>query len=196
MLYVGIVATEQYYSTFGLRYYSINIPINHIIFRAITFSFRDPWFIVLYLVSICFFFSLDFFPASASRKLRLSITLACYLAALIIVLASNYLGVRAGRRDALRDMVKETTSLRVIWDLDIGGERAKEIKNDIRRCMRPPRDSTDNATECRRPQLLLATSSEIVIFVPIEGPTESRRPSLDIIKLGSSGSYVISPGLQ
>jgi hypothetical protein len=116
--FFGILSTQAYYATFGIEYYFLDIPIQHIIYRAIALIKYDPWMILPYLAMV---FVLAFDEAQIPLKLgRVSISSKLYTYPLLIgILVWGWLlSVDAGVRLAVDQMDPRTTSLRQLSAFD------------------------------------------------------------------------------
>jgi hypothetical protein len=52
ILFVGIISTESYYHTFGVKYQFLNLPVFHIIYRGLTANIANPVLLFSYLIAV------------------------------------------------------------------------------------------------------------------------------------------------
>jgi hypothetical protein len=124
VLLVGIVSTDRYYSTFGIRYQLIDFPIQHIFYRGLT-SLTEDWRLwIVYGVSVGWMYLASNWFDGLGPKLRRTAHGATYVVILVVVIFAFGIGAVAGRRGALTDMNERTSKLPTVEDIRGAGALA------------------------------------------------------------------------
>jgi len=108
LVFLGLISTDAYYRSFGLRFQFLSYPWNLILFRGVQTVTRFPSlliFPILVLITL---------QADRSLKARISEGVRVplfYVVALIIVFIATYRATSIGSREAAIDTVFSTSTL-------------------------------------------------------------------------------------
>jgi hypothetical protein len=165
----GLIMTDSYYATFGLRYQFLQLSATHIIYRGFTLIYFNPPFMIIFVVIIGATLASQFRFQIRIGGRKFSRSPVIYTVLGVALLSGGYLAFSTGANTAVQDMYKDTTSLRQITHFTSANQ---EKTNLVREMM------TETA-----PLLLLHSSDrEIVIFNP---PTfRASRPRIDVYHVG------------
>jgi hypothetical protein len=169
ILCVGVIFSDAYYARFGVKYQFLNFPSFHIIYRGLTALIGAPYLFLPYLLAVAWL-GLDIY---AMRKewdafLRFR-TPASYLL-LFLVLALCYpLAIRAGLKQAERDLNNQTSTLPQVAKMVTKKDEFRQPEDNYR--------------------LLMIDGDFVIIFRPLEPSDQGVVPK---IKRYSKGDvYVI-----
>jgi hypothetical protein len=99
---VGIVATDAYYTYFGLSYQFLNLPASHILYRGLTMPVTSPSIVIPYVVGVLWLIieSMISAGAAASRRWLIPVPYAVILLVLVITYPLAYQSaIAAAQRD-------------------------------------------------------------------------------------------------
>lgn len=153
VIFVGIVATEFYYGSFGLRYQFLNLPATHILYRGLTVVPAAPYLLIPYALGF-FWLYLDGWLRDklVSRRVRSPVTYAVVIGLLAVTYPmARHAAKTQGDRDAheatstLPELVQMKTATQDV-DLGIPHYRLLVIDGDFVVIFRPLRDGDKFAT--------------------------------------------------
>lgn len=174
VLFVGIISTDTYYASFGVRYQFLSLPSFHIVYRGLTVLTSAPYLLLPYgLVVIYFWLGKDIDQRLMNSWFQRWHTLLSYVVILAMLAVTYPLARYAGRSAAQLDLHETTTTLpevvRLVTDQD------EEIN-----------DPLTNEPNYR---LLLIDSDYAVVFRPIKPGVADFLPN--IIRIGKGDIHVI-----
>jgi hypothetical protein len=110
----GVIYADFYYSSFGVRYQSLNLSPTHILYRGVTLIYFNLYFLLVFLMIIIgvLMSRLGFSILVGGYAMRGGIVI--YLILSIAAVIGAYLSVTTGQNTAVQDMYVNTTSLREI----------------------------------------------------------------------------------
>lgn len=152
IFFVGIIANDTYYNQFGINYQFLNLPTFHIIYRGLTILL-DAWYIIIpYLIAVAWL-GFDSFAILRNWKGFLNFRgLATYVLIFILLIIAYPLATYAGRRQATKDLIEDTSTLPKIVYIKIGKDQA----------------SSETYGFPDRYRLLVIDSDFVVLFKPLE----------------------------
>jgi len=165
ILFVGIISTETYYHTFGVKYQFLSLPVFHIVYRGLTAIIDNPILLFPYIIAVTWLI-LDSFAVKQNwvRFLRFQRPLF-YLLILLVLLLTYPLAKQSGRIEAETDLRVETSSLPIIQALDNKSFSEDEIiENQYR--------------------LLMIDSNYIIFFKPLKKDEVQSAPIIHRIPKG------------
>jgi hypothetical protein len=108
----GIVSTDSYYHSFGLRYQEIGLPYDHLVYRGFLLPLKQPYFLALYAIVIfsVFYANANFILRFWFIKMNRIVTF--YVLSLLAVLIGFLMAYNTGISIAMSDVYPTTTGLR------------------------------------------------------------------------------------
>jgi hypothetical protein len=127
----GLIATDRYYSTFGVNYQFLDISVTHMVYRGFTEIYLNSLFLVVVLIIL-----LGVLISQMNLGVRIfSYTLNeeyfAYATLGIALFLGCYLSVITARSSARQDMHIDTTSLRQIKTFYSKDEAKLKFVNDM-----------------------------------------------------------------
>ena len=119
VLFAGLVSTDTYYAGFGLRYQTLDLPLDHLMYRGVTALFHEWLLGFIYVVAV------SWLAAGASLTARhwgvseVTIRVLTYAIVALSVIGAYYAGIRDGRAEAQVDLVESTSRLPIVNSLRV-----------------------------------------------------------------------------
>jgi hypothetical protein len=108
ILYVGIVSADAYYRYFGVKYQLLNLP--SVQYRGSILLFYSPSLLVPFTL-VAIWLIVDRYAMKTYARFRRARHIAVYVVMLLILLIAYQLAVRAGMKEAEKDMYETSSSL-------------------------------------------------------------------------------------
>lgn len=179
VLFVGIISTDAYYASFGVRYQFLDLPSFHIVYRGLTVLTSAPYLLLPYGLVVLFLWSgRNVYLFGVNSWFQHWRTLLSY-AAILVMLAVTYPMARyAGKRAAEIDLHETTTTLPevVYLVIDKNADQDQKISDAL----------VNDETNYR---LLLIDSDYVVVFKPIKAGVTSYFPNIK--RIGKGAIHVI-----
>jgi len=157
ILFAGIVSTESYYASFGIRYHDLDIQTFHITYRGITGLLGSPFLLIPYLLTACWL-ALGFSPRPGmNKKLGRYANLITYGLIILVILITYPLARRAGLQQASLDQYESSSTLPQIILLEYDQKKIG-IPDNYR--------------------LLLNTSDQLFFFKPLPDSAKASIPKI------------------
>ena len=173
VLFIGIISTDTYYATFGVRYQFLSLPSFHIVYRGLTVLTDAPYLLLPYgLVVIFLWLGRNIDPLGVNSWFRRWRTLLSYAVILAMLAVTYPLARHAGRTAANLDLNETTTTLpEVVHLVTEHKDQDQELSNEPNY------------------RLLLIDSDYVVVFRPIKAGDTSDFPN--IVRMGKGDVHVI-----
>src|ERR1051326_7469072 len=176
VLFVGIISTDTYYATFGVKYQFLSLPSFHIVYRGLTILTDAPYLLLPYgLVVIYLWLNRSFDWHGANSLFNRWRTLLSYAVILAMLAVTYPLARYAGKKQAELDLQETTTTLPEVVNLVLD-EQETEISDIF----------STNDTHYR---LLLIDSDYVVLFKPLKAGATGVLPNIK--RIGKGDLHVI-----
>jgi hypothetical protein len=110
VLFCGIVATEAYYAAFGIRYQTLGVAVEHLVYRGITTVARSPVLLLLLFAATVWLATIDLLEGRRRNHRRFRL-IASYGLVFLLIVGGGWASRRSGIEDARLDMTTSTTRL-------------------------------------------------------------------------------------
>jgi hypothetical protein len=169
VLFAGIVATETYYTAFGVRYQILDLGLPHLIYRGVTAVLHSAVLGLAYAIAILWLaVGADYVAARGRYAARLA-PLGTYAVIVGVVAASYFAAIESGRRSALQDQSAAASLLPTI---------------------RAIQSSTGAALPFQGFRLLAAGKDTVLIFKPVSSDAEA--PFIHVFRRDQIGEITLS----
>ena len=170
ILFAGLVATDTYYAGFGIRFQLLDLAMPFLVYRGLTAAFSSIVLIVIYALTIAWLsYGAVQLASSAKAAVRGSVQPVTYALILLIVVATYFAAVSAGRTAAVRDQTARYSQLPVVQSLAAADGRPLDFQGS---------------------RVLFAGKDSVVLFKATNGPSEV--PFMHILKRDDVGEITIS----
>jgi hypothetical protein len=176
VLVFGLIRTDVYYAAFGLKYQSLNLGYQHIVYRGATLGYDDVSFIILFFCISAVLLLSQYKFKLAIGKFFIPSTIIAYILFSTLASLGIYISFQAGIKQAIDDMYPETTTLRQLIEFHSeNSEKTKYVNKLI--------NATDTTV-----LIVYRTDSKIAIFT--SPSLKASRPRVRVHEIGiSSNDY-------
>lgn len=168
VLFAGFVSTDTYYAAFGLRYQTLDLPLDHLMYRGVTALFHSRLLGVTYLAVVAWLAAGAPFAAQRIHLSELSVRVVSYAIIALSVLAAYYAGINEGQTAAVQDRNVSTSQLPTVQSV---------------------RSTGLSCDSCQGWRMLSAGKDQIVLFQPVS--SASAVPFTHLVRADSVHELVI-----
>lgn len=169
VLFAGIVATETYYTAFGVRYQVLDLGLPHLIYRGVTAVLHSVMLIVAYAVAIFWLAVGADWIARFGRFAGRLVPLGTYVLIALVVATSYFAAIDSGRASASQDQSAMTSALPIIQAIQSSGGAALPFRGF---------------------RLLTAGKDTVLIFKPVSSIAEV--PFIHVFRRDQIGEITLS----
>jgi hypothetical protein len=179
-VFLGIVSIESYFSYFGLEYYDLGIPWDHLIYRGVVLSFSNISIAAIHASALLVFFLAEIDARLVVRGKQITRLTYGSLALFGVVVGGFFVAREVGFSKAVSDMYPETTELRAL----VGFHSSDSLKQEF---------VTSLLTDDRRSLLILvAAKDQLALFTTPR--LRSATPSVAISRVPISNGDIVQSG--
>lgn len=164
VLFVGIISTETYYYSFGIKYQFLSLPASHVIYRGLTAIITSPSLLIPYIVAVAWLVLDGYAPRLNLRWLLPLQRPLSYILMLVLLIIAYPLARRTGRLEASSDLRINTSSLPTLIYLKTSD--GTEYKSD------------------KGYRLLMIDSDYVIFFKPLEAAEIASLPVIHRVPRG------------
>ena len=107
----GLITTDMYYSTFGVKYQFLNLNATHMVYRGFTEIYFNPLFFGVFIIILVGVFTSQARFTVKVRRTEIDAQYFAYAVLGIALCVGVYLSITTGETSATRDIYADTTSL-------------------------------------------------------------------------------------
>jgi len=121
VLFAGFVSTDTYYAGFGLRYQTLDLPVDHLMYRGVTALFHSGLLSATYVLVVAWLAAGAPLLAERGRFSEINVRAISYAIVALSVAVAYEAGVVEGRKAAVQDRTDTTSQLPIVQSLQGSG---------------------------------------------------------------------------